>query len=263
MRRFLNCSMSFLIGCVVTIGNVSGGVVYTSGTVTHTFDSGIVGATEVVIDNPVKTSFAPAAINSTINADFDGTASASSAARHIETPSYYAIQFAPSTGVSQNDTSDSNNMTDAATLTVDFTVTWTADAGGFGPPLEGFIRFPTINWTVGSGAGSFAEFHLDAEFTGDETRSDFIRTDTFTSLGTSGSFGFEDVEAMVADGLLFPTQTQTITGTMIFTARGIGSESMISLGAVGGTTSVPEPSTFALLTLGAIGLIGCPRRRRL
>lgn len=176
---------------------------------------------------------------------------------HLEAPDLFAISFPGGTGVGQLDSSGLENS--AATLTISFTATWQMN-GQFGPVTYGFANFPSIQGSVGATPGSFVQFDLDATWTGGATRTP---VDFTYSGNTPGPFNISFLDIMettpnfIANGL-----SETIAGTMVFTARGIDDQSTISLGQVSGVLPSPVPEAEEFAAMAAFGLLGFAIWRR-
>lgn len=185
-----------------------------------------------------------------------GVAAAKGSVFHID-GNPFGIQYPGQTGVSQSDPSGEAFL-DAASLTLTFSGTWTMDEQ-FGPTAYGYANSPNIVGNVAAGLGSFVRFELDADFTGAATRS-HVHYDT-GEITTAGAVfrSFFDKEEL--DPNYLPQgETETISGTLKFTARGIGSESYIPLEEASGV--VPEPQTAGLAAGVALALWAGLRRRR-
>lgn len=229
--------------------------VFQSGTAGFVFDPGDGNLTSLNV-NPIPLGGPVTQFNASNPAPL--SAAASGGIWHLEAPDLFAISFPGGTGVSQMDFLSTAN---AATLTITFSATWEMN-GQFGPVSYGFANFPSIAGVVGAGAGSYVQFDLDATWTGGATRDpvDFTYVNN-----TPGAFNiaFQDIMVttpnFIGDGL-----TETISGTLTFTARGVEDLSSINLGQESGVlpSPVPEPEEYAALAGAALLGFALWRRRR-
>jgi len=176
---------------------------------------------------------------------------------HLESANLFAVNVPSGTGVSQFDTSGLAHS--AATVTINFTATWNM-VGAFGPVAFGYANFPLITGVVGSSPGSYVQFELQANWTGGATRTPI----NFSYLNsTPGGFSTSlfDVEELTPN-FIAAGDSETISGMIRFTARGLGGESGIGLGQDAGTTPVPEPEEWAAVAGAGLAVFAWQRRRQ-
>ncbi len=228
--------------------------VFSGGAASFIFDPGD-GNTTTVNASPIPAGGPVTQLNAGSAAPL--AASGAAGMWHLETADLFGLNLPSGTGVSQYDTSGDANA--AATVTINFTATWTM-AGAFGPVAFGYANFPQISGAVGSAPGSFVQFELQANWSGGATRTPI----NFSYLNsTPGGFSTSlfDVEELTPN-FIANGASETISGLIRFTARGLGSESAISLGQDAGTTPVPEPEEWAAIAGAGLGVFAWQRRRQ-
>lgn len=243
-----------LIGAALGTVSTLAAPVFNSGVASFIFDPGD-GNTTTVTANPI-----PAGGPVTqLSASNPGPLAATGAAGmwHLESPSMFGVNVPGGSGVSQSDTS--GNANGAATVTINFTATWDM-AGQFGPVAFGYAIFPNISGVVGSGPGSFVQFEVQANWTGGATRAP-VNFNYVNSTPGPFSTSLFDTEVMTPN-FIANGASETISGLIRFSARGIGDESSVGLAQLAGTTPVPEPEEWA--AVGGAGLLafGAWRRSR-
>jgi hypothetical protein len=227
---------------------------FNSGSATLTFDPGA-GSPTVVNVNPIPTLLSTQ-LSDTYNSG-GLLAAGQGGINHGESASHFGLSFAGNSGVSQTDTSGLVNG--AAVLTISFSSLWDFTSQ-FGPTAYGYANFPSIVGEVAPGAGSFAMFELVGNFSGGATRSQVNYSFTWNTPGSFSTSIF-DVEDLTPN-FIAADQSETISGYIRFTARGVDGLSSSSLGNVlSGTIPVPEPEVYAGVAGLALAGFACLRRR--
>lgn len=245
---------AFLLGAAVSFVPALAAPVFSGGAASFIFEPGD-GNTATVNANPIPAGGPVTQLNAGSPAPL--LASGAAGMWHFEAADLFSLNLPAGTGVSQFDTSGLANS--AATVTINFTATWDM-VGAFGPVAFGYANFPVISGVVGSAPGSYVQFELQANWSGGATRTPI----NFSYLNsTPGGFSTSlfDVEELTPNFIANGT-SETISGLIRFSARGLGSESSISLGQDSGTTPVPEPEEWAAVAGAGLILFAWQRKRR-
>jgi len=231
--------------------------IFSSGFASLEFNPGAGTPTSVTL-SPI-----PVLLSNQLDASYSSgglSASGTGGINHSESASHFGLGLTGGSGVSQTD--NSGLLNGSAVVTISFNGVWEMGSQ-FGPTAIGYARFPSITGVVGEGSGSFVGFEVEANFTGGATRTPVNFSFTRSTPGAF-STSLIDEEIMTPD-FIAAGRSETISGFIRFTARGIESTSSIGLGGVNGGTvpPVPEPEEYASAAVLALaGFAGLSRWRQ-
>lgn len=254
---------------------------WTGGDTTFTFTHGDGSADETLTLVPPQSSTPPLQFNRTYTGP-GFTATAKGGVSHSESSRHALVHFPCHTGVWQTGNGTDDHL--ASALNVSGIANWTA-LNPFGPTIYGVALFPDICGTVAEGKGSFAAFSIHAEWGPDAYRSVLDYNYTIT---TPGNFEFAYFDWEVTTPLqLLAGEAELFSYSITFDAWGIDGLSSIYLrcrnpgdpipqlapgsdpvppwelaAMFGGGPSVPEPSTYGLAGVAALGIAIYLRNRR-
>jgi hypothetical protein len=255
----------FLAAAVLAVGGLADGApIYSSGSATIGHDAGGGGDPAPVITTVSSLpggetlQYAEHTITKTVGNE-TSTSTAAEGIWQITFPSACGLVFHGDTGVDQYDTA--GLFGGAASLSTEFSATWTIDAWGYGPLLCAGAIFGVAG-TVGDGGG-WVKMLVTASF--DSAQYGSLRSAIGTPFffdDTPGAFYVSPIAdyKLCIPTALNPGDTLTISGTVTLLARsGTVSGSSIEFPGVAG--QMPEPTVLGLMAAGG-GLLSLVRRRR-
>jgi len=253
------------VAAVLAVGGLAGASpIYDSGSATIGHDAGGGGDPAPVV---TTVSSLPAGetlqytentITKTVGDD-TSTSTGAGGIWQVTYPSACGLVFHGDTGVDQYDTA--GLFGGAASLSTEFSATWTIDAYGYGPLLCAGAIFG-VEGMVGGGGG-WVKLLVTASFMSEEFGSlrNAIGTPFFFD-DTPGAFYVSPIAdfKLCIPTALNPGDTLTISGTVTLLARS-GTVSGSSIQFPGEAGRMPEPAVLGLMAAGS-GLLFLVRRRK-
>lgn len=253
---------AYLIGATGSAQAVAIGVLGATYTVTHT--SGF-GPTDTDVD-PAQGWVPQEIYNQTLSQNGNSSRGVAGTGELVQ-PNLVALGFTNGTGLSQNLVEDAGHT--AASLQIDFSVSYATDLGGFPPDIFSWANF-TLGGSVSNGPGSFVMFEYFAEFRdgGGADAGELLGGTLMDSLtiNTPGAFGpIQLFEVQGPQGNVEGEDPINLNGYLRFTVydgdfTGEGSSIAFSR-ASGVIPDVPVPAGLPLLA-GGLAVLTVLKRRR-